>query len=302
MQKFCIVLAGPTAVGKTDLAIEIARYFHTEIISADSRQCFSELNIGVARPNASQLAAVPHHFIADRSVTEKVTAATFEHFVLAKIAELFTDKDVVVISGGTGLYIKAFLEGLDHLPDADPEIRMKFQKEFDTGGVERLLELIRIHDPAFLTTAHMHNPRRLMRALEVKVQTGQSILEFHQHTTQVRAFIPIQICLYRNKPELDARINLRVEDMIQNGLVEEVRNALPYQHLNALQTVGYKEMFDYLNGKSSLTEATELIKIHTRQYAKRQMTWFKKQTGMHMMHPGENVLAFILNQMKTLKI
>lgn len=276
MNKRCIILAGPTAVGKTALAIELARHFNTAIISADSRQCFQELNIGVAKPSPGELAAVPHYFINSHSIKENVSAADFEKYALEKIGLIFQTKDVVIVAGGTGLYIKALCEGLDEVPAVPQSVRERIIKNFQQAGINWLQEELRKTDVLFSEQGEMQNPQRMMRALEVKLATGKSILEFQKFSPKEREFEITQIYLDLPRHLLYERINERVDSMIEAGLVEEVKGLVSWQHLNALQSVGYTEIFDYLNGKISLAQAIEDIKKNTRHYAKRQNTWFKK--------------------------
>jgi len=285
--KTIIIIAGPTAVGKTAAAITLAKHFNTAIISADSRQCFKELNIGVARPSVKELQAVPHFFIGSHSIQEEVTAALFESYALQKAAELFVAHDIVIMVGGTGLYIKAFCEGLDAIPAIDPEVRKNIIKNYESGGLEWLQQQIQQKDPDYYAVGEKQNPQRMMRALEVVESTGQSILAFQKRIRANRDFNIIKIGLELPKEELRRNIDTRVEVMLSAGLADEARSLLAFRHLNALQTVGYVEMFDYLDEKLSLQAAIENIKIHTRQYAKRQMTWFKKDKEIEWFLPGE---------------
>jgi len=275
-QKTVIIVLGPTASGKTAAAIELATRYKTEIISADSRQCFRELNIGVARPSTRELKSVPHHFIATHSIQEEVTAASFEQYALTKAAELFIKHDVVVMAGGTGLYIKAFCEGLDSIPAIPANIRDIITRSYEENGLSWLQEQVKEKDPVFYEKGEIQNPQRMMRALEVVEYTGQSILSFRKNKKTERAFAIVKVGIDLPKEELHRRIHYRVARMMEHGLLQEVRDLKPYQHLNALQTVGYKEIFDYLENKISLEKAIEDIKTNTRQYAKRQMTWFRK--------------------------
>lgn len=285
--KTVIVLAGPTAVGKTAVAIELAQQWGTEIISADSRQCYRELAIGVARPAPEELAAVPHHFIASHSIHQKVTAATFEQYALQKAGELLRTHDVVVVAGGTGLYIKAFCQGLDEIPEVPEAIRKELTEGYQQHGLHWLQQEVKRADPQFYAVGEVQNPQRLMRALEVLRATGQSILHFRKGSEAERPFRVVKVALALPKEELHHRIHKRVDHMMEQGLLEEVRSLLPYQHLNALQTVGYKELFDYFNGLTPLPEAVDAIKKNTRHYAKRQMTWFRKDPAYTWFAPGE---------------
>jgi tRNA dimethylallyltransferase len=276
INKTVIIVCGPTAVGKTAVAISIAKQFQTEVISADSRQCFKELKIGVARPSDEELKEVPHHFIASHSITENINVAFFETYALQKVNELFKNHDIVIMVGGTGLYIKAFCEGLDEIPSIDEAIRKNIIKDYELHGLPWLQGQIKKKDPQFYKVGEIQNPQRLMRALEVVESAGQSILSFRKNRKVERPFNIIKIGLELPKEELHVNINSRVDEMLQDGLVEEVSSLKGYQDVNALQTVGYSEIFEHLDSKMSLATAIEKIKKNTRQYAKRQMTWFKK--------------------------
>jgi tRNA dimethylallyltransferase len=279
---------GPTAVGKTSLSILFAKHFSTEIISADSRQCYKELCIGVARPSLEELAEVTHHFIASHSIHNEVNAAQFEQYALQKIDEIFQKNDVAIMVGGTGLYIKAFCEGMDEIPATDPNIRKDVVSQYLQKGLSWLQEEVKIKDPFFYKIGEILNPQRLMRALEVKLSTGNSIVEYRTLLKKQRDFNIIKIGLQMPREKLYKRINSRVDNMIQSGLIDEVRTVLPYRKLNALQTVGYRELFEYFDGKISLNEAVEAIKQNTRHYAKRQMTWFKKDLEIIWCTPDFN--------------
>lgn len=284
-KKKVIVICGPTAVGKTAVAIRLAKEYGTGIISADSRQCYRELDIGVARPSPEELAQVPHYFIATHSITEDITAAAFEEYALQKTEEIFRDKDTVIMAGGTGLYIRAFCEGLDLIPAVPAAIREQVISQYREKGLDWLQEEVKRNDPLFYASGEIQNPQRMMRALEVWLSTGRSVLSFRKGTKAVRDFQIIRIGLELPREELNRRIDARVDAMIKAGLVEEVRGLTGYRNRNALQTVGYAEILDYMDGKTSLEEAVALIKIHTRQYAKRQMTWFKKVSLVHWADP-----------------
>ena len=286
-KKTVIVICGPTAVGKTSVAIELAQYFQTEIISADSRQCFKELNIGVARPSEEELQLVNHHFIASHSIHDEVNAVVFEHFALQKADLLFQRHDLIVMVGGTGLYIKTFCEGMDNIPEIDSSIRKNIINNYEKMGLDWLQQQVKIKDPLFYQSGEIQNPQRMMRALEVVEATGQSILSFHKNNKTNRDFDIIKIRLELPKEELLRNINTRTDKMMESGLFDEVNGLIEYQTLNALQTVGYKELFDHLLGKVPLADAVEQIKIATRQYAKRQMTWFKKDKTINWFHPQE---------------
>ena len=281
MSKTIYIVVGPTAVGKTAFAISLAQHLNTEIISADARQCYKEMNIGVARPTEAELAMVPHHFIASHSIHETVNAAVFEKYALAKTEALFKHKDSVVMVGGTGLYIKAFCEGLDEIPEIDPAIRKSIKSEYETKGIQWLQAEVEKLDPIFWKQAEQENPQRLMRALEVMLGSGASILSFQNKNKIVRPFNIVKIGMEMPREQLYERINQRVLNMVEAGLEMEVKELLPYFNLNALQTVGYREWVDYFSGNISLDNVVEKIQQNTRQYAKRQLTWFKKDPEIH---------------------
>jgi len=278
--KTVIIITGPTASGKTELAMELARQFQTSIISADSRQCFRELNIGVAKPSREQLAEIRHAFINSHSIREDVNAAVFESLAMAFCDEVFETRDVVVMSGGTGLYIKAFREGLDEIPIVDEGIRKKIQSSYLDHGLDWLKESIRDLDPLFYASGEMANPQRMMRALEVVQSTGQSIISFRIRQKKQRPFRILEFGISLPRKELYKRIDARVDIMMDQGLLDEAVSLLPDQHLNALQTVGYTELFGYLQGKSRLQESIAMIKQNTRHYAKRQITWMNKSENL----------------------
>ena len=270
------IIIGPTAVGKTSFAIALAQHFKTEIISADARQCYAELNIGVARPSLEELSKVPHHFIASHSVNEAVNAQVFENYALAKADELFKTHHSVVMVGGTGLYIKAFCEGLDMIPAIDPAIRAHIIEQYEKLGLRWLQKEVSVKDPLYWAKGEQQNPQRLMRALEVMLGTGASIVSFQIKNKITRPFNIVKVGLELPRAQLYERINQRVISMVENGLESEVRNLLPQNHLNALQTVGYSEWMPYFEGNLSKEKVIENIQQNTRHYAKRQMTWFKK--------------------------
>lgn len=275
-KKICIIISGPTAVGKTSFGIELALKYNTQIISADSRQCFKELNIGVAKPSKSQLEKVKHYFINSHSIHEEVNVKIFEEYALNAVNEIFEDNDVAIMIGGTGLYIKAFAEGIDDIPDINDDIRKEINDQYEILGFKWLHDEIKLHDPDFFEKGEMQNPQRMLRALEIKTSTGKSILDFHSGKKVKRDFDIKNIVLELPREELYNNIDIRVDQMMQDGLLKEVEELLPFRHLNALQTVGYKELFDYFDGKLSLEKAINEIKKNTWHYAKRQMTWFRR--------------------------
>lgn len=297
--KTVVIIAGPTAVGKTAVAVELAKHFKTEIISADSRQCFKELTIGVSRPSVKELEQVRHYFIASHSIREQANAASFEQYAIKKVHELFQQHDIVIMVGGTGLYIKAFCEGLDDIPAIDPAIRENIIKSYEEKGIDWLQQELQQRDPEFYNVGEIQNPQRMMRALEVVESTGQSVLHFRKGEKVKRDFEIIKIGLELPREQLHQNINTRVDQMIDEGLVPEVKSLQSHQRLNALQTVGYSEIFDYFNGKISLEEAIRNIKTNTRQYAKRQMTWFRKDAAIIWFGPsGTNEMIKFINGMQ----
>ncbi len=291
-----IIIVGPTAVGKTAAAINLARHLQTSIISADSRQCYRELNIGVAKPTTAELEAVPHYFINSHSVNDDVTAATFEHLALQWAVELFQAAPTVVMVGGTGLYIRAFSEGLDSIPPVDQSIRSHIRLHYEERGLGWLQTEVEKYDPAYYQTGEILNPQRLMRALEVRLSTGQSILSFQSREPRRRPFKIITIGLQLPREQLNERINDRVNNMMRSGLLQEVERLQPYRNHNALQTVGYKELFHYLDGKTTLEAAVTAIKTNTRQYAKRQLTWFHRDLSIRWTDPGTPLETLIGTQ------
>lgn len=294
MNKTVIIICGPTGIGKTALAISAAQYFDTEIISADSRQCFKEMTIGVAKPDDVELAAAKHWFINSYSIHDEVNAAVFENYALQKADEIFAKNDILIMAGGTGMYIKAFCEGLDNMP-SDLNYRNELNKLFEENGIGWLQNEVKQKDGLFWQSAEQQNPHRLIRALEVLHASGKSITEFKKQTKKQRPFDVIKIGLQTDKEILKERINKRVDKMMEAGLMNEIESLYPYKSLNALQTVGYSELFDYKDGKISLYEAIEQIKIHTRQYAKRQYTWFRKDKGVQWIDPNKNSLKTFLD-------
>jgi len=275
MNKTCIVIVGPTAVGKTNIALQLAQHFSTQIISADSRQCFKELNIGVAKPTAEELASVKHYFINSHSIQDEMNTAIFEKYALKSINEIFKTKDIAIMVGGTGLYVKTFCHGIDEVPKVSPEIKEKVIADYEWEGLEWLQKEVEKVDPVYYAKGENKNPTRLMRALEVKLSTGRSILDFQTHNKKTRDFDIIKIGLDMPREALYDRINARVNVMMEDGLEAEVKSLEQYKKLNALQTVGYREIFSYLEDDISLEYAIQMIKQNTRNYAKRQLTWFK---------------------------
>ena len=274
------IILGPTAVGKTDYAIAEALRVGSPVVSCDSRQFYQEMRIGVARPSEAQLAQVPHYFIADRSVTEPCSAGGYEIEALSLLERLFRDHDTVVMAGGSGLYIDALCNGLDDFPNADPEIRAQLSERLRTEGVAALRADLRVLDPETYATIDPANGQRIVRALEVTLATGRKYSSFKTRPAKERPFTIVKTGLTRSRPELYARIDARVDQMLAEGLVEEARRLLPFRDLPALNTVGYKELFGYFDGAYDLPEAIRLIKRNTRHYAKKQLTWWSRDPSI----------------------
>ena len=297
-QRTVIIIAGPTAVGKTAFAISLAQHYQTDIISADSRQCYKEMNIGVARPSAEELAEVKHYFIASHSVTDDLNAGSFEKYALTAADEIFQKNKVAVMVGGTGLYIKAFCEGIDPMPVVPDDIRKQVIAGYNDKGLIWLQKELQQKDPAFWEVAEQQNPQRLMRALEVLYGTGQSIMVYRTEKKIARPFQIIKIGLELPKEQLHQHIQTRVDQMMEAGLLDEVKALIPFRAHNALQTVGYRELFDHLDGNTSLEQAVTNIKTNTRHYAKRQMTWFKKDTEIQWLQASQDNLSPITSMVQ----
>jgi tRNA dimethylallyltransferase len=274
--KYLLALAGPTASGKTELAVKLAGYYGTEIISADSRQFYREMKIGTAVPSDDQLAAVRHHFVGHTGIHQPIDVASFENQALKVIAELHRNHNLVVITGGSGLYLDAVCRGLDNIPETGEVVRNQVNLLFAKEGLKGLQVLLKQLDPEYYNVVDQRNPRRLQRAIEVCLQTGQTFTFYRKRQPAPRPFNTIWAGIRTERTQLINRINLRVEAMIAQGLVDEARSLHQYAALNPLQTVGYQELFRYFDKKITLEQAIDEIKVNTRQYAKRQMTWFRK--------------------------
>jgi tRNA dimethylallyltransferase len=285
--KRLIIVTGPTAIGKTDLAIRLAKYFGTEIINADSRQIYREMIIGTAVPSSEQQAGVKHHFINHRSIHDYYNASQFELEAVELLDRLFTKQDAVIMAGGSGMYIDAVCKGIDEIPTVNPDVREKIHHEYKLLGLEGIRSRLREVDPDYYDKADLNNPKRIMKALEIAEMTGRPYTSFLTGKSKPRNFSIIKIGLDMPRQELHNRINTRVDNMILHGLLQEATGLYPYKHLNSLNTVGYKELFDYLDGRFSLEESIEIIKGHTRQYARRQLTWFRKDKDMQWFGPDE---------------
>lgn len=285
--KTLIVIAGPTAIGKTALSIGIAKYFNCPILSADSRQFFKEMRIGTAKPSVEEMNDVPHHFIDSHSINDDYNVGKYEAEAIDLLDELFKKNDVLILVGGSGLYIDAICKGFDALPEADQEIRNRIKTLFETQGIEGLQKLLKELDHTYYNKVDLQNPQRISRALEVCLTTGMSFTALRVGKIKPRNFKIIKIGLNTSREVLYKRINKRVDEMMQNGLLEEVNKLRPFEQLNALQTVGYKELFDYLNNKTDLNTAIDSIKQNTRRFAKRQLTWFRRDEEIKWFEPTE---------------
>ncbi|MGZ6539968.1 MAG: tRNA (adenosine(37)-N6)-dimethylallyltransferase MiaA [Bacteroidia bacterium] len=293
--KYLLIIAGPTAVGKTDLSIQLAKHFTTEIISADSRQVYKEISIGTAKPSVEEQQGVKHHFIDCISIHQNYTAGDFEKEVISKLDELFKTHDLVIMCGGSGLFIDAVCNGFDEGLVSDAETKKEINEEYNAKGLKWLQDEIAEHDPVYFNSADINNPHRLMRALEVIRLSGLPFSDFRKNKKAIRNFEAIKILINEEREVLYNKINRRVDLMMKNGLLEEAQNVYPYKNLNALNTVGYKELFDHFDKQTSLDKAVELIKQHSRNYAKRQLTWFRKNNDYEIFGPGdlEKIKAYV---------
>ncbi len=296
--KVLVVITGPTAVGKTELAIDIAGKLKTEIISGDARQFYRELKIGSAMPEPSQLEAIPHHLIGHLSIRDYYNAAIYEKHALAVVEGLFRNSGYAVLCGGSGLYIDTLCRGIDELPDPDPLVRKKVQEVYREEGLTGLRQWLRKVDPVYYSEVDRANPKRMMRAVEVFLSTGTPFSSLRKRRIKERPFRIKHIVLNRPRPDLFARINARATQMIADGLIEEAVGLYRYRDMNALNTVGYKEIFSWLSNHWPLRFAMEKIKTNTRRYAKRQLTWFKRYNDAVWFHPEEKtkIMEFILKQ------
>lgn len=297
ISKTLIAIVGPTAIGKTALAIKVAQHLDTAIISADSRQFFKEMEIGTAKPSPAELAAAPHHFIGSHHITDFFSTGDFETQAMALLTELFKTKDQVVLVGGSGLYVNALLNGLDDLPDTDLAIRAALNERFQSEGLEAIKAELATLDPEYYAQVDQFNTQRVIRGLEFVLSTGKKLSSFHCNSKKSRPFNILRIGLNTDRGRLYSRINQRVDQMMDMGLLEEVKRLLPYREVNALKTVGYAELFAYLDGTSSLATAVDKIKQNSRRFAKRQLTWFRKDEEIKWFEPEQTteILTYIDN-------
>jgi len=295
MPKSLVVLTGPTGIGKTAVAIKLAKYFNTEIVSSDSRQIFKELRIGTAVPTKQELSAVKHHFIQSHSITENYNASKFESEAILLLTQLFKNHDLIILAGGSMLYIEAICKGIDYMPDADPEIRTGLKRELENDGIEGLRLKLKKLDPEYYKVVDLKNPNRIIHALEICLMTGKTFSSFRTNSNKNRPFDIIKIGLNCNRNILHDKINRRVDLMVKDGLEEEARSVFPQKHLNSLNTVGYKEWFSYFDGEISRDKAIELVKRNSRRYARKQLTWFRRDSEMKWFEPNqtEQIIKYI---------
>ena len=285
MNNTLIVLIGPTGVGKTELSLSIAEKYQTCIVSSDSRQLYADLKIGTAAPTPEQLVRVPHHFVGTLKLTDYYSAAQYEAEAMAKLEELFQENNVVVLTGGSMMYVDAICKGIDDIPTVDTETRELMMQKYEEEGLERLCSELKILDPEYYQIVDLKNPKRVIHALEICYMTGQTYTSFRTQSIKERPFRIIKIGLTRDREELYDRINRRVDEMMKEGLLEEAQSVYAYKHLNSLNTVGYKEIFQYLDGEWTLDFAIEKIKQNSRIYSRKQMTWFKRDKEIHWLYP-----------------
>ncbi len=288
MRNKLIVLIGPTGVGKTELSLSLAEFLHTPVINADSRQLYKDLTIGTAAPTADQLKRVKHYFVGTLSLTDYYSAAQFESDVISLLDQLYQTHPFALMSGGSMMYIDAVCNGIDDIPTVDQETREMIMERYQQEGLTPLSNELRLLDPDYYAIVDQKNPKRILHALEICHMTGKPYSSFRTNKKKERSFDIIKIGLRRDREELYERINKRVDEMIQNGLIDEVKNVMSYRYTNALNTVGYKEIFQYLDGNWSLEQAIEKIKQNTRIYSRKQMTWYKKDTEIHWFHPDND--------------
>ncbi len=287
MNPLLVIVSGPTGIGKTATGIELAQHFQSEIISSDSRQFFRELSIGTAVPSSEELTQIPHHFIHNLSVTDSYNASDFENDVLKLTSQLFKKHNILFLVGGSGLYIDAVCKGIDDLPTISQEVRNKQQHLFESKGIDYLRDRLKEIDPEYYNKVDIHNHKRMLKGIEVYEMTGKPYSSFLSNKNKKRPFKTIKIVLDMNREDLYTRINVRVDKMIEAGLLNEAKAMLPYRNLTPLKTVGYKELFEYFDNKITLAQAIELIKNHSRAYARRQLTWFRRYNDVNWFHPKE---------------
>jgi tRNA dimethylallyltransferase len=285
--KTLVVLTGPTGVGKTELSLRLAEALGSPILSCDSRQVFKEMCIGTASPTTDQLARVQHYFIASKSIHEPYSAAKFEVDVLELLDELFRDRETILMTGGSMLYIDAVCKGIDDMPDVDPSIRAELSERYLTKGLKPILEELQQLDPLYYEQVDRQNYKRVLHGLEMCRMTGLPFSSFRKDTAKVRPFRILKLCLQRDRQELYDRVDRRVDEMMRQGLEQEARDLYPHRALNALNTVGYKEMFDYFDGKTDRAQAVSALKFNTHKYVRKQLTWFRRDADYRWFHPDD---------------
>ena len=296
--KTLIVVTGPTAVGKTRLCLDIAKHFDIPIINADSRQIYRELHIGTAQPTEEEMREVKHYFVGTLGLENYYSASLFEQHVLELLEKLFKDSDYALMAGGSMMYIDAVCDGIDDIPTIDDQTRTTMKNRLEEEGLEKLCEELQRLDPEYYEIVDLQNPKRVVHALEICTMTGQTYTSYRKKEKKQRSFRIVKIGLNREREELYGRINARVEQMMENGLLKEAETMYPRRALNALNTVGYKELFEYFKGRWPLEEAVERIKGNTRRYARKQLTWYKKDPQIKWFHPDqkEKIINYILQQ------
>lgn len=300
MTKTLVVLIGPTGVGKTELSLRLAEKFNTSIVSSDSRQLYADLKIGTAAPTSEQLKRIPHHFIGTLKLTDYFSAAQYEMEALALLESLFTEKDVVILTGGSMMYVDAICKGIDDIPTIDSDTRELMLSRYENEGLDNLSNELKLLDPEYYKIVDIKNPKRVIHALEICYMTGKTYTSFRIREKKQRPFRILKIGLTRDREELYNRINQRVDIMMEEGLLEEAKSVYPYRQLNALNTVGYKELFNYLDGQWTLSFAIDKIKQNSRIYSRKQMTWFKRDEEIRWFHPQqeEEIVAYLSNTMQ----
>lgn len=282
-----IVVLGPTGVGKSNVSIQLAKYYHSEIISADSRQFFRELCIGTAVPSAEELNEVPHHFIQSKSIHDYYNVSEFETEVLSLFDQLFSTKNPLILTGGSMLYVDTICKGIDDIPTVTPEIRTEVVQWYEDNGLEALQQRLQELDPEYYLKVDLNNPKRLLHAVEICVMTGKTFSSFRKNTVKKRPFRIVKIGINQDRSKLYDRINSRVDAMMEAGLLDEAKTVYPHRSLNSLNTVGYKELFEFLDGACSLDEAVDLIKRNSRRYARKQLTWFRRDQEIKWFEPEQ---------------
>ena len=295
--KTLIVIIGPTGVGKTELSLQMAEFFRTDILNADSRQLYRDIPIGTAAPTANEMARVRHHFVGTLGLEDYYSAAQYEVDAIELLSNLFKEKDVAIMSGGSMMYIDAVCNGIDDIPTIDDETRELMRKRYEDEGLEPLVKELKLLDPEYYEICDLRNPKRVVHALEICYMTGRTYTSFRVRTLKQRPFNIIKIGLNRDREELYARINTRVDKMVEQGLLEEAKRVLPFRHCNSLNTVGYKEIFNYFDGEWELDFALEKIRRNSRVYSRKQVTWFKKDEQVKWFHPEhiDEIKEYILN-------